>query len=87
MNSEGGVILGYRKELTGIEYPEERAREFEEKIAQAYEFAKVVNGAMEGGLDDVIDPMETRSWIVESLKRLPPVPTRTEKKYPSIDTW
>ena len=29
----------------------------------------------------------TRDWIASSLKRLPPVPVRTEKKYPFIDTW
>ena len=28
---------------------------------------------------DVIDPAETRSWIAESLKRVPPKPHRTEK--------
>jgi acetyl-CoA carboxylase carboxyltransferase component len=38
-------------------------------------------------LDDVIDPAETRSWIAESLKRVPEPPVRTEKKYPYIDTW
>jgi acetyl-CoA carboxylase carboxyltransferase component len=46
-----------------------------------------VNAATGGGLDDVIDPAETRSWVAQSLKRLPPVPQRTEKKYRFIDTW
>lgn len=87
MNIEGSVKLGYRKELIAIEDPEERARVFNEKVEQAYESAKAVNAAAGGGLDDVIDPAETRSWIAESLKRLPPVPERTEKKYAYIDTW
>ena len=38
-------------------------------------------------IDNVIDPSDTRSWIVESMKRTPPVPPRTEKKYPYMDTW
>jgi len=35
----------------------------------------------------VIDPAETLRWIANGLKRSPPVPPRTEKKYPYIDPW
>lgn len=87
MNIEGSVKLGYRKELAAIEDPDERTAEFNKRVDRAYESAKAVNAAAGGGIDDVIDPAETRSWIAESLKRLPPVPERTEKKYPFIDTW
>lgn len=87
MNIEGSVKLGYRKELMAIEDPEERASEFNTRVDRAYESAKAVNAAAGGGIDDVIDPAETRSWIAESLKRVPPKPQRTEKKYPYIDTW
>lgn len=87
MNIEGSVKLGFRKELAAIEDPEERIREFDERVARSYESAKAVNAGTGGGIDDVIDPAETRSWIAESLRRLPPVPARTEKKYPYIDTW
>jgi acetyl-CoA carboxylase carboxyltransferase component len=87
MNIEGAVKLGYRKELTAISDPEERRTEFERRTAIAYDSAKAVNAVSGGGIDDVIDPTETRSWIANSLKRLPPVPRRTEKKYPYIDPW
>ena len=87
MNVEGSVKLGYRNELMAIEDPQERADEFQRRVDRAYESAKAVNAAAGGGLDDVIDPVETRSWVAESLKRLPPVPARTEKKYPFVDTW
>ena len=87
MNIEGAVKLGYRRELMAIEDPEERAKEFQERVDRAYESAKAVNAAAGGGLDDVIDPAETRSWVAESLKRLPPTPERREKKYPFVDTW
>ena len=87
MNIEGAVKLGYRNELSAIEDPEERAREFNERVERSYEAAKAVNAVAGGGLDDVIDPAETRSWIAESLKRVPEPPVRTEKKYPYIDTW
>ena len=87
MNIEGSVKLGYRNELMAIEDPQQRADEFQQRVDRAYDAAKAVNAAAGGGLDDVIDPAETRSWVVESLKRLPPVAQRTEKKYPFIDTW
>jgi acetyl/propionyl-CoA carboxylase alpha subunit/acetyl-CoA carboxylase carboxyltransferase component len=87
MNIEGSVKLGYRKELAAIEDPEERKQEFANRVERAYEGAKAVNSAPGGGLDDVIDPAETRSWIVESMKRVPAPAPRTEKKYPFIDTW
>ena len=87
MNIEGAVKLGYRKELAAIEDPEERRLEFERRVEASYERAKAVNAAAGGGLDDVIDPAETRSWITESMKRLPKPPPRTGKKRPYIDTW
>ena len=87
MNIEGSVKLGYRKELAAIEDAEARRLEFERRVAGAYEGAKAINAGVGGGLDDVIDPADTRSWIASSLKRLPPRPARTGKKYPYIDTW
>jgi acetyl-CoA carboxylase carboxyltransferase component len=87
MNIEGSVKLGFRNELMAIDDPEERNRVFNDKVEEQYERAKAVNAAVGGGLDDVIDPAETRSWIAEGLKRLPPVPLRTDKKHAFIDTW
>ena len=87
MNIEGSVKLGYRKELIAIEDADERIETYEHMVERAYDNAKAVNAAAGGGLDDVIDPAETRTWIVNGLNRLPPTPTRTGKKRPYIDTW
>ena len=87
MNIEGAVKLGYRNELAAIEDPQERKKEFEDRVARSYDSAKAVNAAPGGGLDDVIDPAETRGWIAASMKRVPPTAPRTEKKYPYVDTW
>ncbi len=87
MNIEGAVKLGYRKELMAIEDPEARRLEFDRRTAIAYENAKAVNAVMGGGIDDVIDPADTRGWIANGLRRLPPVPARSGKKYPYIDPW
>ena len=87
MNIEGSVKLGYRKELAAIDDPEARRAEFDSRVALAYETARAANAGTGGGIDDVIDPADTRDWIANSLKRLPPVAPRTTKKYPYIDTW
>ena len=87
MNIEGAVKLGFRPVLAAIEGAEERKAEFDRRVADAYERARAVNAAAGGGLDDVIDPAETRRWIANSLKRLPPAPPREGKKYAFIDTW
>ncbi len=87
MNIEGAVKLGYRKELMAIEDPEERRAEFDRRVAHAYETAKAVNAGVGGGLDDVIDPAETRTWIAMGLRSQPPQEPRTEKKHAYIDTW
>jgi acetyl-CoA carboxylase carboxyltransferase component len=87
MNIEGAVKLGYRKELMAIEDPEARREEFERRTSAAYDSAKAVNAAAGGGIDDVIDPADTRDWIAQSMRRLPPVLPRSTKKYPYVDPW
>jgi acetyl-CoA carboxylase carboxyltransferase component len=87
MNIEGAVKLGCRRELMAIEDSEQRLAEFQRRTAIGYDNARAVNAVMGGGIDDVIDPADTRSWIANSLKRLPPVPPRTAKKYPYVDPW
>jgi acetyl-CoA carboxylase carboxyltransferase component len=87
MNIEGAVKLGYRKDLAAIDDPEARRAEFERRVEEAYDTARAANAATGGGLDDVIDPAETRRWIVNGLRRVPPTPPRTAKKYAYIDTW
>jgi acetyl-CoA carboxylase carboxyltransferase component len=56
-------------------------------VAQGYEKAMAVNAATNFGIDDVIDPADSRGWIVSGLHSMPRKPPRTEKKRPYIDTW
>lgn len=87
MNIEGAVKLGHRNVIAAIQDADERKKEFDRRVAAAYEDARAINAATGGGIDDVIDPAETRTWIANSLRRLPPTPTREGKKYSYIDTW
>jgi acetyl-CoA carboxylase carboxyltransferase component len=87
MNIEGAVQLGSRRELDAVEDPDERARLFEEKVAQVYEHSRAMDAAEIFELDDVIDPADTRRRIVNTLRSCPEPPPRTGKKRPMIDTW
>lgn len=68
MGLEGAVRLGYRKELAAITDPEARQRAFESHVAELYEHGKAVNAAAALEIDAVIDPAESRSWILTALE-------------------
>lgn len=87
MNLEGAVRLGYRKELDAIADPAEREARFREMVALAYQRGKALSTAELFEIDDVIDPADTRTWIVNALRALPPAPLRSGKKRPCVDTW
>ena len=88
MGLEGSVKLGYRNELAAIADPAERKARFDQMVAQAYASGKALaRAAYPTTIDDVIDPADTRRWLLAGLKALPPIPARTEKKLRWIDSW
>jgi len=87
MGLEGSVKLGYRNELAAIDDPVARKAKFDEMVAAAYASGKAMARGSHPALDDVIDPADTRKWIMAGLKALPPVPVRTEKKLRWVDSW
>jgi acetyl-CoA carboxylase carboxyltransferase component len=86
MNLEGAVRLGQRRELEAIEDPAERERADEEMVERMYQWGKAVNTASHFEIDDVIDPADSRRWIMSMLESAPE-PARTGKKRPNIDTF
>jgi acetyl-CoA carboxylase carboxyltransferase component len=87
MGLEGAVKLGFRKELEALDDPAERKALFDEMVAEAYARGKAINTASFFELDGVIDPMETRLWLTNGLRAMPPVAPRTGKKHAFVDTW
>ena len=88
MTIDGRVRLTFRDELEAIHDPEERQAVFERRVGEFVDQARAVNsGGTNYGIDDVIDPSDTRAWIAHGLRSLPPVAPRTEKKRPNVDTW
>ncbi|MFK7980120.1 MAG: carboxyl transferase domain-containing protein [Saprospiraceae bacterium] len=67
MGLEGAVRLGYRKELEAIEDLVEREALFQKMVAKSYKHGKAINTGAFLEIDEVIDPMDTRKWIVNGL--------------------
>lgn len=87
MGLEGYVRLGFRKEMEAIADPAEREAYYKNKVAELYANGKAVSIASVFEIDNVIDPAETRRWIMAGLRSVPTPPGRTERKRPCIDTW
>ena len=87
MGLEGAVRLGYRKELEAEGDPASRQALFEKLVGRMYEAGKALSVASVVEIDAVIDPAETRSWILRGLKSCP-VPAATgHKRRPFVDVW
>ena len=87
MGLEGAVKLGYRNELASITDPAERKRVYDQKVAAMYEQGKGLNTAALFEIDDVIDPADTRRWIMAGLTSAPPPTPSAGKKHAWIDAW
>jgi acetyl/propionyl-CoA carboxylase alpha subunit/acetyl-CoA carboxylase carboxyltransferase component len=87
MGLEGAVKLGYRNEIAAIAEPAERKAFFERMVAQMYEQGKGLSAASLFEIDDVIDPADTRRWIMGGLRAWPAPARREGKKRAWVDTW
>lgn len=87
MGLEGAVRLGYRKELDAE--PDAAAREalFKKLVARYYEEGKATSIASVLEIDQAIDPVETRRWILRGLESCAPPAPRAGKKRPLVDAW
>ena len=87
MGLEGYVRLGFRKEMEAIEDPVERENYYKAKVAELYANGKAVSIASVLEIDEVIDPADTRQWIMSGVRSVPKSEARTTKKRPCIDAW
>jgi acetyl-CoA carboxylase carboxyltransferase component len=84
MGLEGAVRLGYRKELEAVPDGPERERLYEQLVARQYAAGQAMNMAATLEIDAVIDPAQTREWILRGLQSARP---RVADAAPHIDTW
>jgi acetyl-CoA carboxylase carboxyltransferase component len=82
MGLEGSVKLAYRKELEAIADPARRKAWFDQRVANLYEDNKALSSATYLEIDDVIDPRDTRGWIVHGLNSAKPKPSHRR-----VDVW
>jgi acetyl-CoA carboxylase carboxyltransferase component len=85
MNHEGAIRLGMRKQLEAIEDPAAREQTFQGLVAIAYERGKALNMASLLEIDAVIDPAETRAWILRGWRSTPKREARAPRRF--IDPW
>ena len=87
MGLEGYARLGFRKEMEAIADPAEREAYYRAKVASLYENGKATSIASVFEIDDVIDPAETRRWIMAAARAVPRPAPRTGRKRPCVDPW
>lgn len=68
MGLEGAVRLGYRKELDAVQEGPAREALFEQLLARQYEAGQALNMAATLEIDAVIDPAQTRGWLLRGLQ-------------------
>ena len=56
-------------------------------LLELYEKGKALNAGSLFQVDEVIDPAETRRWLIAGLRSLPPSPVREGKRRPCVDGW
>ena len=83
MGLEGAVRLGYRKELEAVSEGEREAL-FQRLLAAAIERGRALNMASHLEIDEVIDPAETRDWL---LRTLAAAGTALPPRRAIVDTW
>jgi acetyl-CoA carboxylase carboxyltransferase component len=67
MGLEGAVRLGFRKELQAQPEGPQREALFQRLLSEAVQRGQALNMASHLEIDDVIDPAETRDWLLRQL--------------------
>jgi len=68
MGLEGAVRLGFKKELEAVPEGPQRQALFDTLLARQYEQGSAMNMAATLEIDAVIDPAQTRHWLVQGLR-------------------
>jgi len=84
MGLEGAVRLGYRKELEALPEGSPRAALYDKLVAKQYDNGSAINMAATLEIDAVIDPAQTRDWLVRGLQTQRELP---QARGLAIDAW
>ncbi len=86
MGLEGAVRLGARRKLEAIEDLDERERVFQEMVDASYERGKALNIGSMLEFDAVIDPAETRRFVMGAYRATDPKRLKGGGRS-FVDTW
>ncbi len=88
MNLEGAVRLGMKKQLDAVTDPVAREEMFQGMVAMAYERGKAINMAALLEIDAVIDPADTRAWLVRGIRSATAdAHDKRRERRRFVDTW
>ena len=87
MGLEGSVRLGFRRELEAVADAAGREALFRQMVERAYETGRALNMASFLEIDDVIDPADTRRWLLRGLESVPAAAPRRAEERRFVDTW
>jgi acetyl-CoA carboxylase carboxyltransferase component len=83
MGLEGAVRLGFKKELEATSEGPERQALYDKLVARQYDNGSAIHMAATLEIDAVIDPAQTRAWLVAGLQSGVVRPTQGA----AIDSW
>jgi acetyl-CoA carboxylase carboxyltransferase component len=86
MGIEGAIKAGFKKELAAIEDPAQREKLYEQLVGELYKRGKAINIASYLEIDSVIDPADTRKWIMQGIKSVP-ARRPQEVGHSFVDPW
>jgi acetyl-CoA carboxylase carboxyltransferase component len=84
MGLEGAARLGYRRELDAETDPEKKKALFDSLVANLYAHGKAIHVASMLEIDAVIDPADTRRWVLRGLDTCRP---RHAPRRRFVDAW
>ena len=82
MGLEGAVKLGFKKELEACATDQEKEALFDKLVKDAYARGKAINAAPMLEFDEVIDPADTRQWLITGLNT-----AEIKRNERMIDSW
>ncbi|HOU51117.1 MAG: hypothetical protein KBG22_03040 [Smithella sp.] len=86
MGIEGAIKAGFKKELAAVDDEKEREKLYEQLVGELYKRGKALNIAAYVEIDSVIDPADTRKWIMQGIKSVPSDQHR-KPRHSFIDPW
>jgi acetyl-CoA carboxylase carboxyltransferase component len=87
MGLEGAAEIVWRNELESAPGDAARQAVLEKRVSDLYEKGKALSVARYLEIDAVIDPAETRRWLMSGIQSASTARAQTPKRRPFIDTW